>query len=95
MDWTFAIRWILATVGVIGLMLVVFYLSGRNMKRKGSDLEILEGLPLGNRQGIYLVRVRDRLFVIGITPTSMQLLCELEEDGKKKDSARAEIKEGN
>jgi len=25
----------------------------------------------------------------------MQLLCELEEDGKKKDSARAEIKEGN
>ncbi len=95
MDWTFTLKWIFSTIGVLGLVYLAFYLSNKNIKRKGRDLEILEGLPLGSKQGIYLVRARDRILVIGITASGMQVLTEFANDSLKKDEAIAVTKEGN
>lgn len=95
MDWIFIVKWLLATGGVLGLVFLVFYLSGKNFKRKGRDLEILEGLPLGNRQGIYLIRALDRILVVGISSNGMQVLSEFTSPLPEKDDSVATAKEGN
>lgn len=89
MDWTFAFKWLLATGGVIGLIFLVFSFGGKKLFRKGRDLEILEGVSLGNRQGIYLVRAKERILVIGISHGSMQVLTEFDAD---KNSASHDFK---
>lgn len=95
MNWTFTLKWLFSTIGVLGLVYLAFYLSNKSFKRKGRDLEILEGLPLGSKQGIYLVRARDRILVIGITASGMQVLTELANNSPQKDEAIAVTKEGN
>ncbi len=95
MDWIFTIKWLLSTVGVLGLVFLIFYLSGRNYKRKGRDLEIIEGLPLGNRQGIYLIRAKDRILVVGISNNGMQVLSEFTSQKPEEDKNVAATKEGN
>lgn len=79
MDWTFTLTWLGATFGIIGLIYLVFFVAGKKLVRKGRDLEIIEALQLGNRQGIYLVRVKNRILVIGITNNGMQVLSQFDE----------------
>ena len=79
-DWV----WVFASILiVIGLLLLFLYLLRRVIYRPpgamaaGGEFEMLRQFHLGPRKSIYLVRVWDRLFLLGVTETSITRLTEI------------------
>lgn len=89
------IKAIFALIGIIALILA-FYYFGRRFTSKSaftgnSALRILERIPLGQDKALALVRVCDRLLLIGITNGGITNLCELSgEDISAYDAMKAQ-----
>jgi flagellar protein FliO/FliZ len=47
------------------------------LARRGDDCRIVRGLSLGPRERLYVVAVGAKQLVIGVTPGTVSLLCEL------------------
>lgn len=86
MDLTYILTWFGATIGVIGLIYLLYFVVSKKIPQRNRDLEILEALQLGNRQSIYLVRVKNRILTIGITGSGMQVLSQFDEASKEEKS---------
>ncbi len=83
---------VLSMVGTLLLMLLVFvgaYFAarwmGRNYRGRGvsgqaAHMQLLERLPLGKDQSLLVVRVEDRVFLLGATPQHIEKLDELAPD---------------
>jgi flagellar biogenesis protein FliO len=77
-DLTYLLKWLGATLGVLGMIYLLYFLAGKKIAKKGRDLEIVEALPLGNRLIIYLVRVKDRILAVGVSPAGMHVLTQFD-----------------
>ena len=72
--------------GVVGLIYLVAWVVKKKLGIKGmatgrGDLsEVVEVTPLGGQRFVYLVRVADRLMVLGVTQDSINALGEVSED---------------
>ncbi|MDD4263579.1 MAG: flagellar biosynthetic protein FliO [Firmicutes bacterium] len=86
MDLTYILTWFGATIGVVGLIYLLYFVVSKKIPQRNRDLEILEALQLGNRQSIYLVRVKNRILTIGITGSGMQVLSQFDEASKEEKS---------
>lgn len=75
---------VLKVVLYSGLVLLLIYLLGLYLRRlpflntEGKRLKVLERVPLGQRQGLYLIRIDDHDLLVGITEGGVKLLKELE-----------------
>lgn len=83
----FTLLGMLLTVALVLLLawLVTRYLAGRGAGwnlplGKKAQMKILEQLPLGRDQRLVLVRVGERVFLLGITPKDISKLDELSEE---------------
>ncbi len=71
---------------VIGLMYGLAHLARTNhlpqtlIAAKRRPMEVVDKMSLGNRQAIQLVRVADRVLVLGVTAGQINLLTELTEE---------------
>ena len=83
-DSTGAINWVdLMTKGliVLALLFVTLRVMGRmgtGAPKRGNRLEVLESRPLAPKASLHLVAVGDRRLVIGLTPSGMVSLAELD-----------------
>lgn len=75
---------VLKIVFYSGLVILLIYLLGLYLRRlpvlntEGKRLKVLERVSLGQRQGLYLVRIDGQDLLVGITEGGMKLLKELE-----------------
>lgn len=74
---------------VIGLIVLFFvflrWRYGFSSKIKGAkkNIQVVEHLMLGPKKYLYLVKVLDRLLVIGTSNDGLSLLCEMDESEKR------------
>lgn len=74
---------------VIGLIVIFFvflkwrYGFSRGIKGNKKYIQVLEYSMLGPKRYLYLVKVLDKLLVVGATNDGMSLLCEMNEAEKK------------
>ncbi len=70
-----------ALVVVIGLMLLVYALSRRGLKmipgQREGRIKVVETRGLGPRKGLFLVRVRERELLLGVSADRIELLCDM------------------
>lgn len=65
------------------LILLLIYLLGLYLRRlpllqpMGKRIKVLEKVSLGQRQGLYLIRVDNRDLLVGVTEGGLKLLSEL------------------
>jgi len=82
MDWMF-LKALLSLGLVIGLIVVVLYLMKRFFygthaaNIASGNMKLLGHLALQPKKVIYLVQVLDKVFVIGVAETNMQMLGEI------------------
>lgn len=83
---------VISLVSVLILTALILYLSyvftkslgrGMGLKRRGSCMEMLERLPLGQDKAIAIVRTGNRYYLIGIASSQITLLAELPEEIQK------------
>ncbi len=77
----------------LGLLIVVMHLLRRwndrvTVSKRGITLELLQRISVGPRQGVALLRVGDRVFVVSMVENGIQLLTEL--SGADLDAALSE-----
>jgi flagellar biogenesis protein FliO len=70
-------------LGVVLLALAVLQYAIRFLARglgciraRGRLLEVVESVPLGQQSLLHLVRISDRHFVIGTSPSHVAVICE-------------------
>ncbi|MGR3219763.1 MAG: FliO/MopB family protein [Candidatus Anammoxibacter sp.] len=74
---------------VIGLILIFFiflkwrYGTSRGLKGGKKYIQVLEHSVLGPKRCLYLVKVLDKLLVVGSANDGLSLLCEMDEAGRK------------
>ena len=66
---------------VLALLYVTLRVLGRNgvgAKKKGGRLEVLESRTLASKASLHLIAIGDRRLVVGLTPSGMVSLAELD-----------------
>lgn len=80
MDW---ISWLLSFIGVIGLILLLFYALKKLSKSvnvaSGSKLRVLDRVSLGRDGMLLVISVTGKLMLIGVTPQRVEKLCDLDQ----------------
>jgi flagellar biosynthetic protein FliO len=77
---------------VLALLFITLRVLGRTggaAPRKGGRLEVLESRPLAPKASLHLVAVGDRRLVVGLTPSGMVSLAELDAAELENESATA------
>ncbi len=87
---------LLSTLGVVvflGVLMFVAYKLSKNMSRRssmkslyGGYLEIIERVVIGQDRFIYIVRIKDRVLLLGVTANQITKLDELNADDYPKKS---------
>ncbi len=69
-------KYLIFTILVLFLAVLATRLWVRRLRpvRAGAYLGLVEGLALGPKQGVYLVRAADQVLVLGVTEASITLL---------------------
>lgn len=79
LDW---IVWLCSFLGVLGLILLLFYALKKLNKRvsigTGSKLRVLDRVNLGRDGMLLVISVNGKLMLIGSTPQRIEKLCDLE-----------------
>lgn len=55
----------------------LYYLRKRGFGmvfKKGKNIEIIESMPLGQGKGIYIVKIYDKRFIIGVTQNGFSVI---------------------
>lgn len=78
---------IIPVLGVLGLLILCLYLLQRRgmarfpgiaRRKQGSEIAVLESVPLGAQHALHLVRIPGRLILVGTSPSQMSSLSEIE-----------------
>lgn len=74
---------ILASVVVIALAYIASRLLGnwQTVQSRGRRLRVLEGVPIGKDRSIYLVAVGKEVLVLGSSPSGVNLVHKVEDEG--------------
>ena len=86
---------------MVGLVLVLAWwssrmLGGHYLKASSSQtMRILEQIRLGADQRLLLMKMKEKVFLIGVSQAGIQLLAELDEDFKKEYEAFLRKEEGD
>lgn len=79
LDW---IVWLCSFLGVLGLIVLLFYALKKLNKRvsigTGSKLRVLDRVNLGRDGMLLVISVNGKLMLIGSTPQRIEKLCDLE-----------------
>lgn len=76
----YVVETLVTLLGVIALAVIVLYAARRvGVGRPGGPLELVGRLPLDGRRAVYLVRVAQRVYVLGASEAGLSKLGELEE----------------
>ncbi|MCA1064537.1 flagellar biosynthetic protein FliO (plasmid) [Rossellomorea sp. AcN35-11] len=81
------IKTFISLIFVIGLILVVFYFIKKRKNNGFSQDNMFEnigGLPLGNQRSLQVVRMNNRIFILGVSD-SIQLIKEVEDPEEVRD----------
>lgn len=71
---------------VLILILILAYLSSRflgktwNRAGHGNYMQIIDQLVVGSDRQLFIVKIKDRIFLMGSSPSGIQLLTELDGD---------------
>lgn len=68
---------LLVVLGGLGLYFFVAYYLKRVSLKKGNQLKIADYISLGTKEKVMLIHVNRQQFLIGVTPTQINLLAEL------------------
>jgi len=71
------------TLLLVGLLVLLAYLLRRGrwgLSEKGGEIRVEEVRPLGLKHRLALVRVRDRVFLLGLSEKEITLLREWEDE---------------
>jgi flagellar biosynthetic protein FliO len=94
-DATGGVNWpdlILKGTIVLALLFITLRVLGRagaGAQKRGGRLEVLESRPLAPKASLHLVAVGDRRLVVGLTPSGMVSLAELDATELESDAATA------
>ena len=75
------LQWLVSCFLVIGLILLLAWLLKKSRlvpAMAQNQLRVISVLPLGNREKLLVVKVGEQQVLLGMTPTSINLLCQLE-----------------
>ena len=83
------IQWLLSTIAVLGIIFVLAFLikKSRFVQRSGSSIRLETQMALGPKERIVQVRVGDRHLLLGVTPSNINLILELDNDSQKEAKA--------
>lgn len=91
------LQWVLALLLVLGLFAGLVFLlkkTGHYANAGKNQLSIVAGLSLGMREKLVLVNVGDKQLLLGVTPSRIEKLFELEGDARLYVSQRGEETSG-
>ena len=75
------LQWLVSCFLVIGLILALAWLLKKSRlvpSLAQNQLRVISVLPLGNREKLLVVKVGEQQVLLGMTPTNINLLCQLE-----------------
>lgn len=75
------LQWLVSCFLVIGLILALAWLLKKSRlvpAMAQNQLRVISVLPLGNREKLLVVKVGEQQVLLGMTPTNINLLCQLE-----------------
>ena len=78
---TSLLQWLVSCFLVIGLILLLAWLLKKSRLVPAlaqNQLRVISALPLGNREKLLVVKVGEQQVLLGMTPTNINLLCQLE-----------------
>ena len=78
---TSLLQWLVSCFLVIGLILLLAWLLKKSRlvpAMAQNQLRVISALPLGNREKLLVVKVGEQQVLLGMTPTNINLLCQLE-----------------
>lgn len=83
------IQWLLSTIAVLGIIFILAFLIKRSrfVQRSGSSIRLETQMALGPKERIVQVRVGDRHLLLGVTPSNINLILELDNDSQKEAKA--------
>lgn len=83
------IQWLLSTIAVLGIIFILAFLikKSRFVQRSGSSIRLETQMALGPKERIVQVRVGDRHLLLGVTPSNINLILELDNDSQKESKA--------
>ena len=82
-DFAWAIVWYFAILAIIIIGFILFrkYMLGRlGGLKNGSNMKIRDRLVIAQDKQIILLEIKDKVFMVGISPQSMSTLGEFEKD---------------
>jgi flagellar protein FliO/FliZ len=99
-----SLSWLLArmaaSLGVVfGLMWAVLWAAKKYLPQtakgtRGGLIEVLATRPIGQRRSLMLVRTQGKTLLLGVTPSSIQTLAELEPEAEPGNWADAALEAG-
>ena len=75
------LQWLVSCFLVNGLILLLAWLLKKSRlvpAMAQNQLRVISALPLGNREKLLVVKVGEQQVLLGMTPTNINLLCQLE-----------------
>lgn len=90
-----------SAIFMVGLVLLLAWWSSRMLgghyqkASSGQTMKILEQIRLGADQRLLLMKMKEKVFLIGVSQAGIQLLAELDEDFKKEYEACLRKEEGD
>ena len=83
------IQWLLSSIAVLGIIFILAFLikKSRFVQRSGSSIRLETQMALGPKERIVQVRVGDRHLLLGVTPSNINLILELDNDSQKEAKA--------
>ena len=92
-------KFIFYTAGVIGILLIAFVVAkaslynGTSFKKKNSNLEIEESLPISHRKTLHIVRAFGEKFLVASDQNSTTLLAKLNAEDEIPQEVQKEFNE--
>lgn len=82
------LQWMFSTIFVVALIFLFAYLikKMRFIPKMSSDLSIITQLSIGPKERLVKVKVGDRHILLGVTPSSISYLCDVNTKDQSFDS---------
>ena len=98
-SWWSTLAYVISLIAVFAIVLVMAYVFARliggklNARMSGQTSKVLENLPLGPNRSVCIVEMAGRVFLLGVTDSSINLLTEItdEEEIERLRAAAREI----
>ena len=85
-SWWSTLAYVISLIAVFAIVLVMAYVFARlvggkiNSRMSGQTGKVLENLPLGPNRSVCIIEMAGRVFLLGITDSSINLLTEITDE---------------